>query len=121
MNKRAWTRWFPLLAAVAAMAGCVTTPKIDWAARVGHYTFDQAVMELGPPDRSAKLSDGNLVAEWQKCPQQIIITPQPAFGPLGYYCAPFRPAYSVTRFPPIYTRLIFGPDGKLRQFKELAR
>jgi hypothetical protein len=47
-----------------ASTGCATTPRIDWASRVGHYTYDQAVMELGPPDKSAQLSDGTLVAEW---------------------------------------------------------
>jgi hypothetical protein len=44
--------------------GCKTTPKIDWNARVGTYTYDQAVTELGPPDKVAKLSDGKTVADW---------------------------------------------------------
>ncbi len=43
-------------------AGCAT--KTDWNARIGHYTYDQAVMELGPPDKSARLTDGKLVTEW---------------------------------------------------------
>src|SRR5258708_37535124 len=45
-------------------AGCKSTPKIDWNSRVGTYTYDQAVSDLGPPDKSAKLSDGKTVAEW---------------------------------------------------------
>ena len=45
-------------------AGCATKPKADWNARVGNYTFDQAVIELGPPDRQSTLSDGRKVAEW---------------------------------------------------------
>ena len=45
-------------------AGCATKPKTDWNARVGNYTFDQAVIELGPPDRQSTLSDGRKVAEW---------------------------------------------------------
>ena len=54
-----------LLALVAALvlAGCVTN-HVDWNARIGHYTFDQAVIELGPPDKQARLSDGRNVAEW---------------------------------------------------------
>jgi hypothetical protein len=50
------------------VAGCKssTKPKIDWNARVGNYTYDQAVTEMGPPDKSAKLSDGKTVAEWIK-------------------------------------------------------
>jgi len=46
-------------------AGCSSTkPKVDWNSRVGNYTYDQAVQELGPPDKTAKLSDGKTVAEW---------------------------------------------------------
>src|SRR5437879_3047621 len=45
-------------------AGCQTAPKVDWNSRVGAYTYDQAVSDLGPPDKSAKLSDGKTVAEW---------------------------------------------------------
>jgi hypothetical protein len=37
---------------------------VDWSARIGTFTFDQAVTELGPPDKQAKLSDGHTVAEW---------------------------------------------------------
>ncbi len=54
-----------MLSLVAAfLIGCKTTPKVDWNSRVGVYTYDQAVTELGPPDRQAKLDDGKTVAEW---------------------------------------------------------
>jgi hypothetical protein len=43
---------------------CASTPKVDWDSRVGSYTFDQAVLELGPPERASDLSDGTKVAEW---------------------------------------------------------
>jgi hypothetical protein len=49
---------------VALIVGCATTKPIDWNSRVGTYTFDQAVTELGPPDKQARLSDGKTVAEW---------------------------------------------------------
>jgi hypothetical protein len=53
-----------LLAMVAAVfAGCATH-WVDWNARVSTYTFDQAVMDYGPPDKQAKLSDGRKVVEW---------------------------------------------------------
>lgn len=44
--------------------GCATTPKVDWDARVGSFTYDQAVIELGPPASEATLTDGRKVAEW---------------------------------------------------------
>ena len=112
-------RFLPLLALF--LAGCATTPKIDWKARVGTYTYDQSVTDFGPPDKMAKLSDGSTVGEWLESPAQIMVTPQPYYAPPGYYYAPPPPAYSTTRFPAIYWRLTFGPDGRLRQFKEISR
>ena len=44
-------------------AGCATH-RIDWNSRIGHYTYDQAVIEFGPPDKTARLTDGKLVADW---------------------------------------------------------
>jgi hypothetical protein len=52
-----------VLFAALLLAGCATH-RIDWSARMGSYTFDQAVTEFGPPDKQARLSDGKLVAEW---------------------------------------------------------
>ena len=120
MNNRARMTWFlPLLA--AALAGCVTAPRIDWTSRVGNFTYDQALMESGPPDRTAKLSDGTVVAEWQERPEQVVVAPEPYFAPPGCYFGPFTPMYSETRFPPLYLHLTFAPDGRLEQFKEIAR
>ncbi|MCL4176219.1 MAG: hypothetical protein KJ072_00505 [Verrucomicrobia bacterium] len=49
---------------VLLLAGCASTPKVDWDSRVGGYVFDQAVLDMGPPERSSELSDGTKVAEW---------------------------------------------------------
>jgi hypothetical protein len=57
--------WLVTLALAAwVVAGCATSKPIDWNSRVGSYTFDQAVIELGPPDKQARLSDGKTVAQW---------------------------------------------------------
>ena len=48
----------------AVLIGCKSTPKVDWDNRIGHYTYDQAVADLGVPDKTATLSDGRIVAEW---------------------------------------------------------
>jgi hypothetical protein len=120
MKIRERTIWFlPLLA--AALAGCVTASRIDWGARVGNYTYDQAVTEFGPPDKAAKLSDGATVVEWLERPEQVVVTTAPYFAPPGAYFAPVTPMYSATRFPPVYLRLTFDPAGRLKQFKELVR
>jgi hypothetical protein len=52
----------------ALLTGCATTPPVDWNSRVGHYTYDQAVAELGAPSRQAKLGDGELVSKWAAQP-----------------------------------------------------
>src|SRR5208283_5059824 len=53
-----------LLLAAAFIAGCRTTPAVDWNSRIGTCTFDQAVAELGSPDKQSKLSDGRAVDQW---------------------------------------------------------
>ena len=53
-----------LTLAIVVIVGCKTTKPVDWNSRVGTYTFDQAVTELGPPDKQTTLSDGKLVAQW---------------------------------------------------------
>ena len=45
------------------LTGCVTQ-RINWNSRIGSYTHDQAIIDFGPPDKEARLTDGRLVAEW---------------------------------------------------------
>ena len=53
-----------LFLAAAFFTGCQTLKPVDWNSRVGHYTHDQAVNELGSPARQARLSDGKVVSKW---------------------------------------------------------
>ena len=62
MNKKPAVKILWLIAALF-IAGCATN-RVDWNSRVGVFTHDQAVTELGPPDRQAKLTDGRTVDEW---------------------------------------------------------
>ena len=62
VSLRAMAAVLVLLAGFAA--ACKTTPPINWDARVGTYTYNQAVTDLGPPDRQAKLTDGKNVCKW---------------------------------------------------------
>jgi hypothetical protein len=121
MKVRAKIKWFLTGLAALMLAGCVTPQKIDWTARIGSYTYDQAITELGPPDKSARLSDGSMVAEWLQRPAEIIVTPTPYLGPPGFYWAPLPPVYAESRAPALYLRLTFGPGGRLERFKELTR
>ena len=116
---RPWSKWLVLMLAALVLAGCVTQ-KIDWSARVGNYTYDQAVMELGPPDKCAKLTDGTVVADWLTHHAQIIVAAEPYFAPPGCYFGPLTPMRTETYVPARYLRLTFGADGKLKTWRELA-
>jgi hypothetical protein len=63
MNTPSGLKAVLILFVIILIAGCATH-RIDWNSRIGNYTFDQAVKEMGPPDKQAKLSDGFLVVEW---------------------------------------------------------
>ena len=109
----------PVLFVALLLAGCVT-PKIDWAARVGNFTYDQAVMEFGPPDKYAKLSDGSVVAEWLAHRGYVYATSDyyPFYTP-GFVVPPAT--YSVHRVPDDFLRLTFSADGKLKAWKKFYR
>ncbi len=120
MKTFAWFRWLALLTALLTLAGCASRPKVDWSARIGNYTFDQAVLDYGPPTKQAKLTDGTLVAEWQT---QRGYT-QTEYIPYGGYRYRRWGYYGgtpvTTYYPDAFLRLTFGPDGKLTAWKKVV-
>jgi hypothetical protein len=109
----------PLLWACACLGliGCKSTPKVDWNSRVGTYTYDQAVESMGPPDRTAKLSDGRTVAEWVHRSSGGI-----SFG-LGTGYSSSGTAVGVgqsvgTGYSNKVLRLVFSPDNKLESWSK---
>lgn len=111
-----------LLALLAALvfAGCATGPKIDWTARVGHYTYDQAVLEFGPPDKVAKLNSGIVVANWITRRSYAYTTGGAvAYG--GYPGMVIVPSYTQGYSPTYFLRLTFGADGELTEWKKYAQ
>ena len=112
--------FFAALLLAALLAGCATR-RIDWSGRVGNYTFDQAIAEMGPPDKQATLTDGMLVAEWltRRGYHQIYATG-------GYYRSPYcnwpySPTYLDTYSQDYYLRLTFGAGGRLQSWKTFAK
>ena len=108
-------RLIACLGAVLWLVGCVT-PRVDWNARVGHYTYEQAVLDMGPPDRDAKLADGTNVAEWLLNRGYTYVTGGP--GPYGPFYGGTASAYTA---PSQFLRLTFGPDGQLAAWKKTYR
>src|SRR5258708_36245527 len=104
-----------VLFAGLVLAGCATGAKTDWAARIGHYTYDQAVLELGPPDKVAKLDNGIAVANWVTRRGYSYTTGGAvAYG--GYPGTMVVPTYTQGYSPSYFLRLTFGADGKLTEW-----
>jgi hypothetical protein len=107
---------------LALLVGCAT--KTDWNSRIGLYTYDQAVSELGPPDKSAKLTDGSTVAEWftyrsAGYSQVHVMGAYPYRRRGAFY---YGPATVVTE--PGYERflrLTFDPEGRLTAWKNVTK
>ena len=122
MKTRALTKF--ILAALAvclfALAGCVTTQKINWTARMGHYTYSQAVAEFGPPDKITKLAGGGTAADWMIERGHVQVAPEPGYVAPGGY-GPVSPVFNQPYVPNDYMRLTFGADGQLKDYKEFAR
>jgi hypothetical protein len=97
------------------LAGCAS-PQVDWAARVGHYSYDQAVMEMGPPDKQAKLEDGTIVAEWlvNRGTTYVYGTGDPYWPYAGGTA-------TAQTTPSRYVRLTFGANGQLTAWKKVYR
>ena len=101
-------------------SGCATQ-KIDWNARVGNYTYDQAVVDLGPPDKYAKLSDGGTVAEWLTHRGYSYSYPAYGYPYSPWYYGPYYPPYVSSSSPDYFIRLSFSPDGLLTGWKKLYK
>jgi hypothetical protein len=95
-------------------AGCATTDnKAAWNSRIGNYTFDGAVLDYGPPDKVASLTDGTKIAEWLL--QRGRNYGSMSGGP-GHWMS-----YNEVQTPDYFLRLTFTPQGQLKEWKKLAR
>ena len=99
---------------VGLVAGCATD-KVSWASRIGQFTYDQAVLDYGPPDNSAKLSDGTTVCDW-------LTSRGYAYGSTYRgFRDPYLVQYWERPAPNFYLRLTFDPAGKLRDWKKVVK
>jgi hypothetical protein len=94
--------------------GCASSTKQMWNSRVGSYEKDQAIRDLGYPQKAKMLNDGTQLNEW--------LTRFGTRGSLFYHSGPAFEGrafdYSVLpwdapQIPDEYLRLLFAPDGKL--------
>ena len=107
-------------------AGCASAKSV-WNPRIGVYTRDQAILDLGPPDKEATLADGTVVDEWltrRGHPGTAVMTG-------SYYGRPYSHRYPFYAgggayvvdpgMPDSFLRLTFGPDGRLQAWKKYWR
>jgi hypothetical protein len=101
-----------LALAMLVFTGCKTTKPIDWNARVGVYTYDQAVTDMGPPTKETKLTDGNTVADWVTLrPNNTTVSVGTGF--YGTYGGMGMNQTVPTGITDKVLRLTFAPDHKL--------
>jgi hypothetical protein len=96
-------------------AGCATN-KIDWQSRIGNYTYDQAILEMGPPENIAQLTDGTRVGDWLTSRGRRMGGGGFFIG-RGYYYHPY-PDYEG---PDYYMRLTFDPEGRLTGARRVTK
>lgn len=113
-----------LLLAVLLLTGCAT--PTDWNARMGVYTYDQAVKDYGPPESQTTLKDGSIVADWMTERGEVVTTQdpnvnRPGFNTMRGYYGPGWRNTTTTYFPSQFVRLAFGPDGRLKEWKEYSK
>lgn len=96
-------------------AGCATN-RIDWQSRIGTYTYDQAVLELGPPENIAELTDGTRVGDWLTSRGRRSGGGSFFIG-RGYMLHHY-PDYEG---PDYYMRLTFDPQGRLTAARRVLK
>ncbi len=77
---------------------------------MGHYTFNQAVAELGSPDRQIKLNDGRIASQWITLHGSSDSSSGNGTGVSTYGMAGNT---APLTYKDHVLELTFGPDGKL--------
>ena len=108
-------RWVLCLLMTVVGAGCETYGKADWKARVGQFSWDQAIEELGPPESEAKTSDGSRVASWVISRSRTYSTA--VRGPLFWSWS----GQDVTTTAESHLLLAFNAQGQLKAWKRIYK
>ena len=107
-----------LLAGGCASGSKASVKDIDWGSRIGTYTYEEALADLGEPDVIGQSSEGT-IAEWvlQRSPN---VTFGFGFGSVGFgHHTSTGVGVETTVSPPPsgeYLHLRFDNDGKLAEW-----
>ena len=117
------SEWLLIIVIILLAGACASTPEIavsdaEWKGRIGAYTYEQALAELGPPNVVGESGEGK-TAEW-------VIRQSPAtsfsfgFGGASYggHSSTGVGAGTTVSPPPSgeYLRLRFDKSGKLAEW-----
>ena len=97
------------------LVGCATSP--DWNPRIGHYLYDDAVREYGPPTGKETLTDGTLVADWLIASGRVVGTPGPGMHRRRFWAG----SMDVYTTPEVHLVLLFGPDKRLTGSRQIYK
>jgi hypothetical protein len=113
--------WFLTLAALCLFAAGCATQRVDWNSRIGTYTYDDAVRELGPPYKQAELSDKSLVADWitGRGARTATTLGGGFYHPYGPYWAGPSVVVVDPPYPDRLLRLTFDPQRRLVDWKRV--
>jgi hypothetical protein len=120
-------RILSMLVSLLLLAGCTTgdplakSPLVNWDNRVGNYTYNLALVDLGTPARSATLPDGTVVADWitrRSTPGTLGLGTRAGFEPPTFWesSVPSR----MVPTPNYHLRLTFGRDQKLTAWEKYS-
>ncbi|MDB6017966.1 MAG: hypothetical protein JWR19_2455 [Pedosphaera sp.] len=114
-------RIFGWVVVLLLLAGCATSPLVNWDKRMGNYTYDLALLDLGPPNDSTELKDGTRVADWitrRATPGTRGLSQPAGTPPPAFWYTPFPNTLPPT--PNQHLRLTFGPDQKLTAWQRYS-
>jgi hypothetical protein len=122
MRRSLWSclAWLSPLLAAALLVGCASRGP-DWKSLIGIVTYDEAVLELGPPNHVATLQDGTKVAEWLEITSRVYSMPGAGFGYWGPWGGAGWNAGTVNTTPSVFLLLTFGPDQKLASVRRIYK
>lgn len=99
------------------LVGCQNKGAILWDGRVGTYNYDQAIIELGPPDKEATTSEGVTVCQWMVSKSRTFLR-NPGF----YYWSPMGGTIGdVSSSPDVFLQLTFAKDRRLSAWKKVMK
>lgn len=92
-------------------SGCASKFLDKYQSRIGTLTYDQALLELGPPNHVADLDGGGKVADWLQQSSRVYSNPSTSFvvGPWPGGVV-MNTGGNVGSTPAVYLFLTFGSD-----------